>query len=71
MATDSGVNEGTQAITAECIGDFIDANDITIYRQLAGGVTSIPSCRLGQSVAVNQVIKPGAAERVKFKRAPE
>lgn len=41
MATDSGVNEGGQAITAEVrIGDFVDCNDITIYRQLAGGVTA-------------------------------
>ncbi len=41
MATDGGVNEAGQSITAEVrIGDFIDANDITIYRQLAGGVTA-------------------------------
>ena len=41
MATDGGVNEGTQAITAEVrIGDFIDSDDVTIYRQLAGGVTA-------------------------------
>lgn len=42
MATDGGVNEGTQAITAEVrISDFIDCNDIDIYRQLAGGVTTV------------------------------
>lgn len=42
MGTDGGVNESTQAITAEVrIGDFIDASDIDIYRQLAGGVTTI------------------------------
>ncbi len=41
MATDGGVNESGQTITAEVrIGDFIDSNDITIYRQLAGGVTT-------------------------------
>ena len=41
MATDGGVNESAQAITAEVrIGDFVDANDINIYRQLAGGVTT-------------------------------
>ena len=40
-ATDGGVNESTQAITCEVrVGDFVDANDITIYRQLAGGVTA-------------------------------
>ncbi|MDZ4853022.1 MAG: amidohydrolase family protein [Pirellulaceae bacterium] len=42
MATDGGVNEGTQAITAEVrISDFIDCDDIDIYRQLAGGVTTV------------------------------
>lgn len=41
MATDGGVNESAQAVTAEVrIGDFIDPNDITIYRQMAGGVTT-------------------------------
>jgi len=37
-----GVNECTQAITAEVsIGDVINADDINIYRQLAGGVTAV------------------------------
>ncbi len=41
FASDSGINEGSQAITSEVrIGDFIDCDDITIYRQLAGGVTA-------------------------------
>lgn len=41
MATDSGVNESGQAITAEVrIGDMIDPDDMTIYRQIAGGVTT-------------------------------
>jgi N-acetylglucosamine-6-phosphate deacetylase len=41
MATDGGINESGQAITSEVrIGDFIDANDVNIYRQLAGGVTA-------------------------------
>ena len=41
MATDGGVNESGQAITAEVrIGDFINSDDIAIYRQLAGGVTT-------------------------------
>ncbi len=40
VATDGGINESGQAITAEVrIGDFIDHTDITLYRQLAGGVT--------------------------------
>lgn len=41
IATDGGVNESGQAITAEVrVADFIDSSDITIYRQLAGGVTT-------------------------------
>lgn len=40
IATDGGVNESSQSVTAEVrIGDFINADDINIYRQLAGGVT--------------------------------
>jgi imidazolonepropionase-like amidohydrolase len=35
------LNEGTQAITSEVrAGDVVDPEDITIYRQLAGGVTA-------------------------------
>lgn len=41
IATDGGVNESGQAVTAEVrIADFIDNSDINIYRQLAGGVTT-------------------------------
>ncbi|MCB0635819.1 MAG: amidohydrolase family protein, partial [Lewinella sp.] len=37
-----GTNESSQACTAEVrIGDVIDATEIDIYRQLAGGVTTI------------------------------
>jgi imidazolonepropionase-like amidohydrolase len=40
-ATDGGINEGGQTITAEVrIGDYIEPNDIAIYRQLAGGLTA-------------------------------
>ncbi|TWU49826.1 amidohydrolase family protein [Rubripirellula reticaptiva] len=40
-ATDGGINESGQDVTAEVrIGDFIDNSDISIYRQLAGGVTT-------------------------------
>jgi len=36
-----GVNECTQAVTSEVrIGDVVNSEDINIYRQLAGGVTS-------------------------------
>ena len=41
IAISKGVNEGSQAITAEVsIGDVVNSDDINIYRQLAGGVTS-------------------------------
>lgn len=37
-----GVNEGTQAVTAEVrIGDVLDPDDVDWYRQLAGGVTCV------------------------------
>ena len=36
-----GVNEGTQSVTAEVrMADVVDPEDINIYRQLAGGVTT-------------------------------
>jgi N-acetylglucosamine-6-phosphate deacetylase len=76
IATDGGVNEGTQAITCEVrIGDFIDADDISIYRQLAGGVTAANILH-GSANPIggqNQVIKMrwGAnGEAAKFREAP-
>ena len=40
IAVDRGVNEGTQASSAEVwIGHAIDSEDVNMYRQLAGGVT--------------------------------
>jgi imidazolonepropionase-like amidohydrolase len=40
-AISKGVNEATHAVTCEVrIGDVIDATDIDIYRELAGGVTA-------------------------------
>lgn len=41
IAIARGVNEGSHAVTSEVrIGDVLDPTDITIYRQLGGGVTS-------------------------------
>ncbi len=41
IAASKGVNEGTQASSAEVrIGDVINSEDINIYRQLSGGVTT-------------------------------
>lgn len=40
LGISKGVNEGTHAVTSEVrIGDVLDPTDMTIYRQLAGGVT--------------------------------
>ena len=40
-AVSRGVNEGTSAVTVEVrIGDVLDATDIALYRQLAGGLTT-------------------------------
>ncbi len=76
IATDSGLNEATQAVTAEVrISDFIDPNDISIYRQIAGGTTcaNILHGSANPIGGQNQVIKLrwGAnAEDLKFKHAP-
>lgn len=41
IAISGGVNEGSHAVTAEVsIADVINPDDINIYRQLAGGVTT-------------------------------
>ncbi|MEX0819177.1 MAG: amidohydrolase, partial [Pirellulaceae bacterium] len=76
MATDGGINESTQAITAEVrIGDFIDADDIAVYRQLAGGVTTANILH-GSANPIggqNQVIKlrwSELPEAMKFIEAP-
>ncbi len=76
MATDGGVNEPTQAVTAEVrISDFIDARDVTIYRQLAGGVTAANILH-GSANPIggqNQVIKlrwGASPDEMKFAEAP-
>jgi imidazolonepropionase-like amidohydrolase len=41
IAGSGSINEGTQAVSAEVrIADILNAEDINIYRQLAGGVTT-------------------------------
>ncbi len=41
IAISRGVNEGTRSVTSEVrIGDVLNPDDINIYRQLAGGVTT-------------------------------
>ncbi len=59
-AISKGVNEGTHSVTAEVrIADVIDATDIALYRELAGGVTAANILH-GSANAIggqNQVIK--------------
>lgn len=76
IATDGGINEMSQSITAEVrIGDFIDPNDVHIYRQLAGGVTTANVLH-GSANTIggqNQVIKlrwGALPEELKFAGAP-
>lgn len=75
-ATDGGINESGQAISAEVrIGDFVDCNDINIYRQLGGGVTAANVLH-GSANPIggqNQVIKMRwgeLPEQMKFEGAP-
>ncbi len=77
MATDSGINESGQAVSAEVrIGDFINPDDINVYRQLAGGVTAANILH-GSANPIggqNQVIKlrwGALPEEMKFKDAPQ
>ncbi len=77
IATDGGVNESGQAITAEVrIGDFIDTTDVNIYRQLGGGVTT-SNILHGSANPIggqNQVIKlrwGALPEEAKFAQAPQ
>ena len=70
-----GVNEGTSSITAEVrVADVIDATDINIYRELAGGLTAANLLH-GSANTIggqNQVIKLRwglDAEGLKFKEA--
>jgi N-acetylglucosamine-6-phosphate deacetylase len=76
IATDGGINENTQTITSEVrIGDYIDSNDIHIYRQLAGGVTcaNILHGSANTIGGQNQVIKfrwGALPEELKFAGAP-
>ncbi len=59
-AISKGVNEGSNAVTCEVrIGDVIDATDIDLYRELAGGVT-VANVLHGSANPIggqNQVIK--------------
>ncbi|MBP6334910.1 MAG: amidohydrolase family protein [Bacteroidia bacterium] len=76
IAVSSSVNEPTQSSSAEVrIADVVDADDINIYRQLAGGVTTSHLLH-GSANAIGgqtQLIKlrwGHAAEKLKFENWP-
>jgi len=77
IAISEGVNEGTQASSAEVrIGDVVNSEDINIYRQLAGGVTSAqllhgsanPIGGQSQIIKLRWGLNP---EDMKYEKAPE
>ncbi len=77
IAVSGSVNEGTQAVTAEVrIGDVLNPEDINIYRQLAGGVTTSQILH-GSANPIggqNQVIKHRwgvLADEMKYENAPQ
>jgi len=76
IAIKGGVNECTQESTAEVsIDDVVNSEDINIYRQLAGGVTTAHllhgSCNpIGGQSAVIKLRWGFAPEEMKFKKNP-
>lgn len=76
IAVSGSVNESAQSSSAEVrIGDVIDADDVNIYRQLAGGVTSshILHGSANPIGGQTQLIKLRwglAPEKLKFEGAP-
>ncbi|MFI4946951.1 MAG: amidohydrolase family protein, partial [Burkholderiales bacterium] len=75
-AIDGSVNECTDVITAETrVRDVIDAHDVSLYRELAGGVTAINvlhgSCNaIGGQNAVIKLRWGKTPEELLFKEAP-
>lgn len=76
IAISKGVNEGSNANTAEVrIGDVIDCDDINIYRQLSGGVTTSQLLHgsanpVGGQSAIIKLRWGALPEEMKFAEAP-
>ncbi|MFN0274362.1 MAG: amidohydrolase family protein, partial [Chitinophagales bacterium] len=77
IAASSGVNEGTQAVSAEVrIGDIINSEDVNIYRQLSGGVTTSHILHgsanpIGGQTEIIKLRWGSSPEEMKMKEAPE
>ena len=77
IAISRGVNEGGQAISAEVsISDVVNSQDINIYRQLAGGVTSSQLLHgsanpIGGQSALIKLRWGKSPEEMKIKDAPQ
>ena len=77
IAIDQGVNEGSDAVTSEVrIGDVLDADDINIYRGLAGGTTTAQLLHgsanpIGGQAQIIQLRWGDNSDQLKFKGAPE
>jgi imidazolonepropionase-like amidohydrolase len=77
IAITRGVNEGTRSITSEVrIGDVLNPDDVNIYRQLAGGVTTAQllhgsaNAIGGQSAIVQMRWGVTHPDSLKFRDAP-
>jgi len=76
LAISGDVNEGTEAISSEVrLGDVINPYDTDIYRQLAGGLTTIHTLHgsanpIGGQVQVIKLKWGGTDEDMKFDTAP-
>ncbi len=76
IAISRGVNEGTQASSAEVrIGDVVNSEDINIYRQLSGGVTAAQLLHgsanpIGGQSAIIKLRWGYAPEQMKLEGAP-
>ena len=74
IAIQKGVNEG-QSITSSKDGDVINPEDINIYRQLAGGVTSAQLLHgsanpIGGQSAIIKMRWGKSADKIKIKASP-
>lgn len=68
IAIANGVNEGTQASSAEVrIGDVVNSEDINIYRQLSGGVT----CSQLLHGSANPIGGQSAIIKLRWGKSPE